>query len=118
MGSSPEPEQVLPVSLESHNFLGAAGLEGGRKVRNMRVGLGVVLAALASLAALPAEAQRFESLDNPRFVPAAEASFLRDADRVVGVARNGVAKAYPVPVLTWHHIVHDRLGDLPILATW
>lgn len=61
---------------------------------------------------------RFKPLYAPRFVPAAEADFLRDTDRVVGVSGNGVAKAYPVTAVAWHHIVHDRLGDLPILPTW
>lgn len=58
------------------------------------------------------------TLDSPKFVPATQADFLRDDDRVLGVSGNGVAKAYPVAVLAWHHIVHDRLGDLPILPTW
>ena len=31
----------------------------------------------------------------PRFVPSAEATFLRDDDRVIGVVRKGAAKAYP-----------------------
>lgn len=81
------------------------------------MGPGVLAALLAS--ALPAAAQRFEPMDAPKFVPAARANFLRDDDRVLGVAGNGVAKVYPVPVLAWHHIVNqDRLGDLPILPTW
>ena len=60
----------------------------------------------------------FEVLRKPEFVPAAAAAFLKDSDRVVGVAGNGVAKAYSVPPLAWHHIVEDELGDIPILATW
>lgn len=60
----------------------------------------------------------FEALDAPQFVSAAQADFLDEADRVLGVSGAGVAKAYPVPVVAWHHIIHDRLGDLPILPTW
>lgn len=76
------------------------------------------LLALVVVGAAPVWAQRFQPLEEPRFVPAAEADFLDDADRVLGVSGAGVAKAYPVPMLMWHHIVHDRLGELPILPTW
>lgn len=60
----------------------------------------------------------FKVLRDPQFVPAAEAKFLKDTDRVIGVAGNGVAKVYPAPWLAWHHIIEDQLGDIPILATW
>lgn len=60
----------------------------------------------------------FKVLRDPQFVPAAEAKFLKDTDRVIGVAGNGVAKVYPAPWLAWHHIIEDQLGDMPILATW
>jgi hypothetical protein len=57
------------------------------------------------------------SIDAPRFVPAAEAE-LRPDDRVLGVALNGVAKAYPVRILNWHEIVNDRFGDDPVVVTY
>ncbi len=60
----------------------------------------------------------FQPLREPRFVSAAQANFLANEDRVLGVSGGGVAKAYPAPVLAWHHIVQDQLGDLPIAATW
>ena len=76
--------------------------------------------------AFPARAQRgnppFPSgitpLWEPEFVEASKAGFLRDEDIVIGVTGNGVAKAYPGAATAWHHIVHDRLGNVPILATW
>lgn len=66
----------------------------------------------------PAGGPRFRSLDNPKFVPATQADFLKDGDRVLGVSGNGIAKAYPVPMVAWHHIIHDQLGEAPILPTW
>ncbi len=57
-------------------------------------------------------------LRDPRFVPAAQASFLGDRDQVLGVSGEGVAKAYSIPVLAYHHIVQDQLGQLPMLVTW
>ena len=54
----------------------------------------------------------------PRFVPAAQASFLRDEDQVVGVNANGIARAYRTTFMAVHHIIEDQLGGTPVLATW
>jgi len=37
---------------------------------------------------------------------------------VIGVVNNGVAKAYPVDYLGYHHKVQDNVGKLPILVTY
>jgi len=59
------------------------------------------------------------ALDGPKFVPAGEAQkFLSDKDRVLGVAMDGVAKAYPVRILNWHEIVNDEINGHPITVTW
>ena len=65
-----------------------------------------------------AGANDFVPLRQPRFAPAAQATFLHDSDRVVGVSENGVAKAYEPDVTAWHHVIEDRLGDLPVIVTW
>ena len=57
-------------------------------------------------------------LRNPEFVEASKATFLRDEDPVIGVAGNGVAKAYPASMTIWHHAVQDQLGELPIFVTF
>jgi hypothetical protein len=54
----------------------------------------------------------------PRFVAAPDATFLADGDRVIGVTGDGVTKAYPARVVTWHHGVEDRIGKLPVFVTW
>lgn len=74
--------------------------------------------AAAQVAERPAGLGPFEPLHEPRFVPAAKADFLKSEDQVLGVSANGVAKAYPTHVMAWHHIIHDQLGNMPILATW
>lgn len=55
---------------------------------------------------------------SPRFVPAAQADFMMDVERVVGVNQNGMTKAYAVRFMAFHHIIQDRLKEMPILATW
>lgn len=44
--------------------------------------------------------------------------FLFDHDRVIGVAVNGEARAYPVSILNWHEVLLDTLGGRPIMVTW
>jgi hypothetical protein len=58
------------------------------------------------------------AIDRPRFVSAGAASFLRASDRVLGITRNGVSKAYPVAILNWHEIVNDRIADEPVTVTY
>ncbi len=57
------------------------------------------------------------AIDAPKFVPASTAN-LAAADRVLGLARQGEVKAYPVRILNWHEIVNDRFGDEPIAVTY
>lgn len=65
---------------------------------------------------LPPDAIR--SIDDPRFVPASEADFMQPGEPVVGVVRDGVAKAYSIWHLDRHEIVNDRIGNDPVAVTW
>lgn len=60
------------------------------------------------------------SIDDPRFVPAAEVSNqdLAETEPVVGVIVNGKARAYPLRILTWHEIVNDEFDGVPITVTY
>lgn len=54
----------------------------------------------------------------PKFVPAAEATYLLDRDIVVGIEREGVSKAYPLRILVWHEIVNDTVGEDLLVITY
>ena len=58
------------------------------------------------------------SLDEPVFVTADNASFLRPDDRILGVTVNDVERAYPIRILNYHEIVNDQLGGRPIVITY
>jgi hypothetical protein len=58
------------------------------------------------------------ALTNPNYVSAQKASFLRKDDQVIGTVINGEARAYPLKIMSWHELVNDRVGDLPILVSW
>lgn len=54
------------------------------------------------------------AIDGPESVPAAEATWLHDDDRVLGLVVNGEARAYPLRVLEKHEMVNDVLGGVPV----
>lgn len=58
------------------------------------------------------------SLDNPAFIAPAEASYLQDRDRVLGISIDGIAHAYPIRVLNYHEIVNDTIGGTAIVVTY
>jgi len=60
----------------------------------------------------------YVTVDHPQFIPASEATFLNNADRLIGVADGKVAKAYPAADLAQHGVVQDRLAEGPIAVTW
>jgi hypothetical protein len=57
------------------------------------------------------------AIDRPKFAGAAQAG-LADGDRVLGLALNGIARAYPVRILNWHEVVNDRFGERAIAVTY
>jgi hypothetical protein len=58
------------------------------------------------------------ALTTPKYVSAKKASFLQKDDQVIGVIINGEARAYPLRIMSWHELVNDSIGDLPILVSW
>ena len=58
------------------------------------------------------------SIDDPKFVAADDADFLRDKDRVIGVFKNGLARAYPIRILDHHEVVNDEFDGEAILITY
>ncbi len=58
------------------------------------------------------------ALTDPKFIAAEQADFLRPEDRVLALTQQGIAKAYPIAILTWHELVNDRFGDTPVVVTY
>ena len=86
-----------------------------------RVALPVAVALLAG-GAWAARQNVFEKMFAPlpatRFAPAAEASWVAADEPVLAVSLGGEARAYPVRQLAYHHVVHDVVGGVPIVATY
>jgi len=60
----------------------------------------------------------FNPLPHPAYVKTAGASFVNDDDRLMVVAINGEAVAYPIRLMGYHHVVEDTVGGTPIVATY
>ncbi len=54
---------------------------------------------------------------HPSFGPAL-ASKLDGAEKVIAVNVGGVARAYPIRIISYHHIINDTVGGIPIAATY
>lgn len=58
-------------------------------------------------------------IDEPRFVgPAEAAQWIDPREPVIVVNLNGEARAYPIQIMTWHEIVNDNVGGIPVSVTF
>jgi hypothetical protein len=59
------------------------------------------------------------SIDDPSFVSPEDAyRWIDPQEPVIALAINGAARAYPLQILTFHEIVNDRLGGVPVAVTF
>ena len=59
------------------------------------------------------------SIDEPEFVSPDEAEeWLADNEPVIALEIDGDARAYPLQILTWHEIVNDTVGGVPVAVTF
>jgi hypothetical protein len=58
-------------------------------------------------------------LDNPSFtIPEIASDWLSDQEPVIALDVNGQSRAYPLQIITWHEIVNDTLGGVPVAVTF
>ncbi|MEM9937151.1 MAG: DUF3179 domain-containing protein, partial [Bacteroidota bacterium] len=58
------------------------------------------------------------SIDNPAFISVNEVDFLDDNDLIIGFREGDVVRGYPHPILDWHEIVNDEVGNTKIALTY
>ncbi|MFO8003339.1 DUF3179 domain-containing protein [Thioalkalivibrio sp.] len=58
------------------------------------------------------------ALTDPEFVTAASAHGLQPDDRILGLQRNGVSKAYPLGIMNYHEVVNDIVAGEAIAVTY
>lgn len=61
-----------------------------------------------------------EPIDNPTVFDTVEdaAAWLQPQSPVIALEVDGIARAYPLSILTRHEIVNDRLGTVPVAVTF
>lgn len=60
-----------------------------------------------------------ESIDAPKFQSLAEvAALYGDETPVIRVEIDGDARAYPLQILSWHEVVNDVVGGVPVVVTF
>ncbi len=81
--------------------------------------LAVALATLASAVFCRVNVYElmFHPLERASFSSAVR-SRLDSAEMVIAVQAGGAARAYPIRVLSYHHVANDTLGGVPIAATY
>jgi Protein of unknown function (DUF3179) len=79
---------------------------------------GLMLVAAGAALAQTKPSLPYKAIENPEFLPAGQATFMSDRDRLIGVSDGKTAKAYPAGILAQHGLVQDKLSDGPIAVTW
>jgi hypothetical protein len=58
------------------------------------------------------------SNDRPRFLAVENADFRRGEDQVLGIVRNGIARAYPIRIMNRQDIVNDDIAGERLAVTY
>jgi hypothetical protein len=123
-----QPPLALSIALEVRQwgpwasilFCGLALYSAKQLWRSSRivVSLLVVLAiAAAALTHVNVFEQMFHPIDQVQMVAGAQAKLETD-DMVLAVRVGGQARAYPVRMMAYHHIVNDWVGGIPLVGTY
>ena len=87
-------------------------------VRRFAAVAGALLVCAASgLSRVNVYEQMFHPLDRPAFSSATEAT-LDGKEKVIAVTIGSAARAYPIRSMSYHHIVNDTVGGVPLVATY
>jgi hypothetical protein len=78
--------------------------------------IGITILAAVSTWINPYE-HMFHPLGEPKYL-AADAAGIDPGDMVIAVTLASESRAYPIREMGYHHIVNDRLHELPIVVTY
>lgn len=78
----------------------------------------LALAASAFLAWQNPSEWIFHPLAQKGYIEVSKAGQLEDSDMVLGIQMGQQARAYPVSLLAYHHLVNDVMAGQPLVATY
>ena len=82
------------------------------------IALAIPASNAAPQTAAPSTRLPYAAIHDPQFISVADATFMSDDDRVIGLVSGKTAKAYPAAILSQHGLVEDQLPKGPIAITW
>jgi Protein of unknown function (DUF3179) len=85
--------------------------------RALAVTAAAAVLGFAALARINIYELMFHPVDRPEFVEAT-ATKLDGTEKVLAIHVGDDARAYPIRSISYHHVVNDRLGGVPIAATY
>ena len=89
----------------------------GREAAAAAPAMGIALIAAAAAWFNPYEQMMFHPFGEPRYVTIQQAG-IDPKDMVIAVTLGGESRAYPIREMGYHHVVNDRLHQLPIVVTY
>ena len=57
-------------------------------------------------------------IDQPRFSRARTVGWLTDTEALLSLTVGGETRGYPLQIMTWHEIVNDTVGRVPVAVTY
>jgi hypothetical protein len=79
--------------------------------------LTLLVIASAALSRVNVYEKMFHPLDRPSFATAGKTN-LDKGEQLIAIKLRGVARAYPIRVISYHHIVNDVVASIPVVATY
>jgi hypothetical protein len=76
-----------------------------------------IICVLAGLSRVNIYERMFHPIGEPAFLSAEQTKLAGD-EKVIAVRVGGVARAYPIRSISYHHVVNDTVGGVPIVATY
>ena len=112
------PVLTVLASLASALFLALYWRCEQRRTRRIPAAAAVLAVCVcAALSRVNVYELMFHPMGSPSFEPA-QTTRLDGKEMVIAVNIGGVARAYPIRVLSYHHVANDTVGGVPIVATY
>ena len=88
-----------------------------RARRNFATAAAVLVCAFAGLSRINIYELMFHPDSQPAFAAVQQVKIDPD-DKVLAVKLSGSARAYPIRIIAYHHIINDTVGGEPIVTTY
>jgi hypothetical protein len=95
----------------AYHFTASAGPDNGFDLSNSTLPDDQILHGGPPRDGIPA-------ISDPKLIKAADATYLKPDDRIVGILLHGEARAYPISILNWHEIVNDKIAEQHFAVTY